>query len=319
MCRRGTTTVQKDQIVSEVAGTLEDANYEVTKVLPYGSYCLDIAARKDILLLLKILVNVDSMDALQAQELKRLACLVSAFPLLIGDRTRMDRIENDVVHERYDLPAINPDTLRMLVQNSALPLIFSTKGGYYVRIDGEALERERKRRGLSLGQLAKTIGVTRESIYTYEHGGNATVDTAMALAEKLAVDLVQPVQVLRRVEVEIMPGGPVQSELLNFVIARLSQLGFGVYPTPRTPFDIMAKESEDRLLATALEHDRGTRHHADLISSLSRVIDITAFLISQEKQTRSTLHGLAVVGRDELDEIERRSDLSGIIKEKRQP
>jgi len=309
--------VRKEQIVSEVAQTLHDADFEVTRVVPYGYYCFDIAARKNLVLLLKILVNVDSMEPSQAEQLRRLCHLVSGYPLLIGDRTRTERIEDDVVHERYSLPAINPETLRMLIQNAALPLIFSTKGGYYVTIDGEALRAERERRGLSLGQLAEMVGVTRESIYTYERGGNATVETAMVLAQKLGVDLVSPVEVLRKIEMSLEPGGAVDSELVRYVAEKLTLLGFGVFTTPRTPFHLLARESEDRLLATAFERYRNLREHVDVISRLSRVVDITAFLVSQEKEGVGTLQGIPIIQENELAEIEKRSDLSGIIKEKR--
>ncbi len=310
--------MRKEQIVSEVAQTLQEADFEVSRVLPYGYYCFDIAARKDLVLLLKILVNVDSIEASQAEQLKRLCYLVSGYPLLIGDRTRTERIENDVVHERYNLPAINPETLKMLIQNAALPLIFSTKGGYYVRINGDALRAERERRGLSLGQLAEMVGVTRESIYAYEHGGNATVETAMALAEKLGVDVVRPVQVLRKIEMSISPGGEIANELVGQLVKKLTLLGFRVFTTPRTPFHLMAKESEERLLATAFERYRHIMEHVDVISGLSRVMDITTFLVSQEKQGAENLRGIPIIREDELAEIENRSDLSGIIREKRQ-
>lgn len=310
--------MRKDELVYEVAETLNEASFNVSRVIPYGSYCFDIAARRDIVLILKILVNVDSLDASQADQLKRLCHLVSGYPLLVGDRTRTERIEDDVVHERYDLPAINNETLRMLLQNAALPLIFGTKGGYYVRINGEVLRTERKRKGLSLGQIAEKVGVSRESIYSYEHGGNATVDTAMALVKELGVDLVCPVQVLRKVKMDLKPEKHVENELLQYVVFKLSHFGFGVYMTPKTPFHVIAEESQDRLLTTVFEHYQNLRQSVEVISSLSRVIDITAFMVSHEKQGADSLRGVPIIREDELGEIENRSDLSGIIREKKQ-
>jgi putative transcriptional regulator len=308
--------VRKHELVSEVAETLNQASFNISRVIPYGSYCFDIAARRDILLILKVLVNVDSMDADQAEQLKRLSRLVSGYPLLIGDRTRTERIEDDVVHERYSLPAINAETLKMILQNAALPLIYGTKGGYYVEIDGDALRAERMRRELSLGQLAELAGVSRESIYAYEHGGSATVETAMALVDILGANLVRPVEILRDVQVDLRPDLNIKKDLLKFVAERLRMLGFGVYRTRRTPFDVMATETEGRLLTAVFEHHRNLAQHAEVISSLSQVVDITAFMVSHEKETLESMDGVAIIGDDELGEIDKRSDLSGIIREK---
>jgi len=308
--------VRKEELVCEVAQTLCEADFEVSRVIPYGSYCFDIAARRELLLLLKVLVNVDSMDPQQAEQLKRLSHLISAYPLLIGDRTRTEKIENDVVHDRYDLPAINPETLRMLLENAALPLVFSTKGGYYVQIDGEMLRHERQRRGLSLGQLAEMVGVTRESIYNYEHGGNATVETAMELVEKLGVDLVRPVQILRRIEVEMRPEARIENELLRYVVQRLEELGFGVYTTQRAPFHAVAKEQRQSLLTAVIEKSRQIQSSARVISSLSKVIDITAFMVGHGQEVGDNVEGVPVIKQEEFKEITTRADLSGIIKEK---
>jgi putative transcriptional regulator len=284
--------------------------------VPYGSYCFDIAARRDLVLMLKILVNVDSMDAVQAEQLKRLCYLVSGFPLLVGDRTRTERIEDDVVHERYDLPAINIETLRLLLESGALPLIYGTKGGYYVRIDGKTLKEERKRRGLSLGQLGDMVGVSRESIYNYEHNGSASVETAMALVEKLGVDLIKPVEILKRVNMQIEPDINIENQLLKFVAIKLNHLGFGVYRTPRTPFHAVAQESRDKLLTGVFEHYQNLTQNAQVISSLSHVIDITTFLVSHELPNLDHIEGIAILREDEFEDIDRKSDLNGMIKEK---
>ena len=308
--------VRKEELVCEVADALCDADFEISKVVPYGSYCFDIAARRDLLLLLKVLVNVDSMDPRQAEQLKRLGQLVSGYPLLIGDRTRTEKIGNDVVHERYDLPAINPETLRMLLENASLPLVFSTKGGYYVQIDGEILRQERQRRRLSLGQLAEMVGVTRESIYSYEHGGNATVETAMALVDKLGVDLVRPVQILRRVEIEMHREMRIENDLLRYVVTRLEELGFGVYTTQRAPFHAIAKERKESLLTTIIERTRRVQSSARVISSLSRVIDITAFMVGHGREVADNVEGVPVIRQEEFEDITSRAELSGMIKEK---
>ncbi len=310
--------MRKQELVSQVIETLKEADFNISRVVPYGSYCFDIAASRKLVLMLKILINVDSMYPAQAEQLKRLCHLISAYPLIIGDRTRTEKIEDDVVHERYDLPALNIDTLRMLVENSSMPLIFGTKGGYYVQIDGEALRRERKRKGLSLRQVAERIGVSRESVYSYEHGGNATVDTAMALVDELGVDLVRPVQVLKRVNMDLEPDRAVDNDLLNLVLSQLTRLGFGVYTTPRTPFDAVARESDSQLLAAVFDQYSSLRRHVNLISKLSHTVDIASFMVSNDERCEKSLKGVPILCKEELDEMDGKRDLSGIIKEKKE-
>ena len=308
--------MEKEQIVSEVVDTLQEADFEVSRVIPYGSYCFDIAARKKLLLMLKVLVNVDSIYPAQAEQLKRLCHLISAFPILVGDRTRTEKIGDDVVHERYDLPAVNIETLRMLVQTSSMPLIFGTKGGYYVRIDGDALRREREKRGLSLKQVAEKIGVSRESVYNYEHGGNATVETAMALVDELGADLVRPVEVLKHVTMNVPPERTPGDTLLGAVISELKRIGFGVYSTPRTPFDAMAKQSSDEILTAVFERYARLRQNVRVISSLSRVVDINTFMVSEDETRSEKLDGVPVFRREDLSTLENRRDLSAMMREK---
>ena len=80
------------------------------------STCFDFIARKDVILwLIKVLVNIDSLQQYHANELKLLGNLFSGTPLLVGEKTHRELLEDGVVYKRYSVPAVNPPTLASIL------------------------------------------------------------------------------------------------------------------------------------------------------------------------------------------------------------
>ena len=66
------------------------------------SACFDFFARKDVILwLIKVLINIDSLQQYHADELKLLGNLFSGTPLLVGEKTHRELLADGVVYNRY--------------------------------------------------------------------------------------------------------------------------------------------------------------------------------------------------------------------------
>jgi putative transcriptional regulator len=171
-----------------IAQIFYQSHYNISTPLLGCGGCFDLVAKKDVfLLLVKLLINIDSLREEQAYELKKLALMLSASPLIIGKKIRKSNdIEDGVVYSRYDIPAISKDTLRNLLINHVPPLIYTHRGGYKVKVNGELLKEKRLEMGMSLNELARRVGVTKRAIYEYERGtSDISVDTAIRIEECL--------------------------------------------------------------------------------------------------------------------------------------
>ncbi|HIP58164.1 MAG TPA: transcriptional regulator, partial [Archaeoglobus profundus] len=98
-------------LVNAVIKILKKAGFKVTDVIETKPRCFDIVARKDdTVLLLKVLYNIDSLKYEMAEEMKNIAKLLKASPIIIGERFKLNYLERGVVYNRYGLPAINTAT-----------------------------------------------------------------------------------------------------------------------------------------------------------------------------------------------------------------
>jgi len=94
-----------------ITAMLEDADFLVSDRCAVRPKSFDVAARRDEdLVLLKILGNVDALDAETGAEMRRLGEYLQATPMVIGIRTRDEELKPGVVYFRHGVPVINPDT-----------------------------------------------------------------------------------------------------------------------------------------------------------------------------------------------------------------
>jgi putative transcriptional regulator len=311
---------ERAELYDQVTETLRRGNFEISERCLLKPSCFDIFARREaLLLLIKILANIDSMSLGSARQMRRISSMLSASPVLIGRRTRTAEMEDGLVYERFGVPAINPETLENILVKSIFPIIFSSRGGYYVKIDGRLLRNIRKERKLSLGAVAERVGVSRRTIYNYEkNAGGATFETALKLEEFLDESLAMPLNIFEVPKVirEVEPW--FESELERSILEKLSDIGFQVYPVRKAPFNALTVEKEKVMLTkVARAKLRDLWRRARLLRSISRTTKASAFfVVDSEKGVGQNLEGIPVVGRGELNGIEDSEELLERLSEK---
>ena len=311
---------ERAELYATVTETLRKGDFEVSDRCVIKSACFDIFARRDVLLLLiKILTNIDSMSQCSAREMRWIASMLSASPVVIGRRTRTAEMEEGLVYERFGVPAINPETLESILINKVFPIIFSSRGGYYVKIDGDLLRRLRMERGLSLGDVAEQIGVSRRTIYNYENNvAGATFDTALKLEDFLDESLATPLNIFE-VPKGLEEQGPFSGgEREKSILERLAHIGFQVYPVRKAPFSALTVEEENVMLTeVARTRLKNLMRRAKLLRSISITTMTSAFfVVDSDKKVTKAVEGIPVVGRGELEEIDDSEELIERLKEK---
>jgi putative transcriptional regulator len=303
---------------------LGDAGFVVSDRCSIRPKSFDLAARRgDDLLLVKILANVDGLDAETGMEMRRLGSYLSATPLVIGLRTRDEELKPEVVYFRHGVPAINPDTAFDLFVENVPPLIYAAPGGLYVNIDGDLLADEREERGWSLGRLATELGVSRRTVSKYEDGMNASIDVAIKLEDLFDHPFSNPVDVLDGAEevrdADPTPQDPALDPDEDHVLAVLARVGFTVHPTTRAPFTAVSEDGDreiENLLTGHSAFTRSAEKRARIMSSLGEVTRTRAVYVTEEREKRDAVEGTALVSQEELAALRDADDLRDLILER---
>jgi len=311
----------RDQILQQIVELLGDHSFKTSHI--YDRSCFDIVARRKLfLLLLKVLINIDGFTMEQSKEIKKVASAFFASPLIVGLKSKNEFLEEDVVYERHGVPAISPETLQNIIIEEIYPEVFADRGGYFVQIDGKAFREIRESKNLSLKDLADIVHVSRETIYKYEHGMvRACPETAIMLENILKTEIILSIDLFKTPETET-------EKIIDNAPKELVELGFGVIPTNRTPFDALAKanfqvfnKENDNALITNLEKNRSHRFLRKMAINVKDLAEITgtgAVFIFESRRDFSCIEGIPVVQNSEIVEMETSREFLEIVKERRE-
>jgi len=310
-------------LVGNVVAMLEDAGFTVSEECAIRPKSFDVVARRrNDLLLLKILGNIDAFDGPTGLEMRRLGSYLRGTALVIGLRTRDKALEPGVMYVRHGVPVLSPDTAYNLFVEGVEPLIYAAPGGLYVTIDGDILAERRQERGWSLGRLATELGVSRRTISKYEDGMDASIEVAMRLEELFGSELTRPLNVFEgaaavRKERDLDPEPPTDDpESAMFEV--LTHLGFVVHPTARAPFRTVSEDEADRETPMITGHSRFTKtaeKRARIMASIGRVAR-THSVYFVDSAPRARIEGTAIIEREEVEAIEASDELRDLIRER---
>ena len=285
----------RNQLIREVYQLLNKEGFETSNI--YEQSCFDIVARKKLLiLLLKILVNIDTINEAHVEEIRQISNVFLASPIIVGVKSKNHILEEDVVYERHGLPAIGLETLKNMIVYDEYPEILADRGGYYVQINGNVLKEYREEYNLSLKDLADLAHVSRATMYKYENGMvRANTETAMLLEEilntkiTLDIDLFEPYQ--EDIKLKADTSNLNQTQGTN--AQNLAKLGFGVVSTNKSPFDALAK------------------------ADLSLVTSSDPFFVLKDDRIKDSIDGIPVIKSWEMKEFENSKEFLKLIKERR--
>jgi putative transcriptional regulator len=99
--------MEKDLLAEGAAEVLRQAGFAISARCYLRPRSFDLAARRgEMLLLLKILSNIDGLNEKTALEIGRLSKHLQGNPLLVGEKTRDQYLETGAVYGRYGIPSI---------------------------------------------------------------------------------------------------------------------------------------------------------------------------------------------------------------------
>ena len=338
--------ITRENILTDIKTLLNYYGYKTSDI--YDRSCFDILARKDnILIILKILLNIDSLTKAQADELSKIAGTFLASPIIIGIRSKHNYLEEDVVYERHEIPSISPQTLCNIVVNEIHPEILAKRGGYYVKIDGTLLRQLREKNNMSLKELADLSHVSRETIYKYEQGNSQTYpETAMKIEKVLESPIT--------LSLNLFENEKINSQLDERILEpkELIKLGYDIKSSSKTPFDAISENNENskelmklkeklenkldeiekirkeinkkrqkkHIMLTNMERGRSQQTLKNIAKKTRDISDVTGYdglFVLEKEQKNDYIDKIPAIYTWELKDIENMNELLKIIKERK--
>lgn len=311
--------MSRDDLINTTRAILARAGFDISPALNLRSVCFDVVGRKDgDLLIVKILSNVDAFSRDNADEMKVLAEALGASPILIGERSSSGTLEPGIVYSRFGIPIISNETLADHVLEEVPPFIFAAPGGLYVKLDSALLKTVREKRGVSLGTLAETAGVSRRTIQMYESGMGAMIDAAIRLEEFLGVPIISPVDPFEYKKEDWGKDFEISGDKRTGtqIFDRLLDIGFSVTPITRSPFDALTR-NDSMVILTGLGHeDDKVIQKAMIASDISRISGRYSVIIVERDRGFENIRSTAVVTRDEIKHMDDQTELTELVLER---
>jgi len=298
--------MERNQLVQSVRDTLTSAGFYVSDLYSIRLPGFDLVARRDNdLLIIKILTNIDAFSEEVARELKTLSSLLNATPLLIGEKTGLNLLEDDVVYFRFGVYAITLNTMRDNLLEGIPIRAFAAPGGLYVHLDKEKLQELRLQHNISLGTFARHVRVSRKTAQMYEKGMNAQIEVAARIEDLLDNTVTIPIDLMTPPFEEKSSSSKSQSvdrleEFQREIFSLLEQVGYKIIPMGRCPFEAVSKEKKQVILTCVHKYNKNLSTKASIVSGISKITEKHAVLVTDKETEKTNIGGTPLIRRREL-------------------
>jgi putative transcriptional regulator len=262
-----------------------------------------IARKQNLVLVLKVLSNIDSLRAEHARDLQKIGNVFHAHSLIIGEKSKVFQLHADVLYERYELPVLSLDGFEQLLE-SKLPMQRSFKGQNVVELDTDLLRKQREANALTLKDLSQRAGISLESLHRYEHGQPAQLEAAEKLERLLNVRLIRGINVFQSLELE-KEEDPTPTNN-HSVLDQLQELGLKLSVFERAPLNAAAKEHE--LMVSHAETKQHLSKKAYSLEKTRRIMHYPGVIIAKESKHLS-IGNVPILKQDELSTFSNADDL----------
>lgn len=305
----------RETLLDRVMTLLERADFILSEKCDIRPRSFDVGARRgSTFLLIKVLSNIEGLSEDTSKEMRRLAVLFSGSPIIVGEHTNDHPLETGAVYLRYGIPCVNIETMHDYFLEEVPPLVYAAPGGLYVEIDGETLRSLRESKRISLGELAKALGVSRRTISKYESGMSASVDAALKLEEILDAPIACPINMIVRFERSSPADETPDSlhdapELERDALGALMQIGFDVFRTTRAPFNALSRDDDNKVLTGVSDISEVMLKKARFMSSLADVAGTYSLYIVRRAHQSKAIGNTILIESEELKKLDDSDEL----------
>lgn len=285
------------ELRAKAAVRLQEEGYEYVQCCVSGGF-FDIAARREGMLLIKVLEDINAFAGAQACGMKNAAAMLESGCFVLGECAGWQRLKEGVLYQRHEVDAGEVQTLGMLIDEGE---IFVRKNRReYVKLDGKKLAQARNEAGIALRELAKQSGISKDTLCRYEN-------SAMMALGRHADVLEETMHTKLREKVEGLRAKAVGFDFYGMAAARLAK-----------PFELVAREKEaGSKIVFGAGHDKRTlRARAALCEGFSKISRADCcFMVERSKE--DDIFGVPVIRRSELEEMGTAKQIVKFVRERK--
>ncbi|TXT67026.1 MAG: putative HTH-type transcriptional regulatory protein [Promethearchaeota archaeon] len=188
-----------DQLLKSVG--FSTFSFDFASIQDRSSYCYDLLVKNanlNLVFIVKIFMNIDNINTDIIDGIKTLSKLFKSKPLLIGMRNRYQKLEDNTIYLREDLPIISLKTLENILKKDLFPYVFKKRGGGVIFFNGDLVKKIREEKRFSRKELSEKIGVTKRTICSYE---SENMRPSKEIAEKVKTVLGADSRIFRNINV----------------------------------------------------------------------------------------------------------------------
>jgi len=314
---------KRELMMQQINQLLDIAGYSIFQLSLGSKACFDIIAKRrdQLIIIIKLSPYIDNFSRDDSHELKNVAFFLNASPLIIGESgKRFTELEDGLVLLRYGIPVVGLETFTNLIAQGMPPIVCCSRGRYFVQINRRLLRQSRLEKNLSYADLAHKVGVSRRTIYEYEHSINPPPETAALLEAALESPLAEGIRIFDlEIEKEERPNYSIDSlsSMKEDVSQILQDLGFiSQFWTKLSPFDAFGEhKSQDVhsglnvLVCVDDEQSKSIISRAALTHSIASITKRRAIMIVEEDKETALTQAIPTFSIDELQQMKKAFDL----------
>ncbi|MFH1588365.1 MAG: helix-turn-helix domain-containing protein [Candidatus Diapherotrites archaeon] len=297
----------REELISGIYSFLSSQGFIVKTFLDSNS-CFDLIAKKgNQAFIVKVYSNIDSVREEQAKELLKLSSLFNALPVIVGKKSKAFDLRNEILYERFGVSVMTFNSFQETVKGH-YPKIKFFKGKETVKLDYEKLREKRISLGLSSSELAERIQLNPETLYRYEKGFNASIDSAKKLENALNTSLIKEMDLNAECEKEE------NENKNNPLYDKFKRIGMELDLFSHAP--IKAAEMESPILIQEGERKKDLIKKAIDLKKAGEVIESDSMILTREFPKKS-IYSIPVIEEEELDSLRKKKDLIELIRERK--
>ena len=262
-----------------------------------------ISKKRDRIVILKFVENIDSLSQTEADTLKKLDNFFNADVFVLFKNYKGGKPEKDRMFTRHGVSCISYSTFEDTLNGAKITQAQKFMKRKY-RIDSSELKRLRKMQDLSAKELSRLVKVSKDTIYRYEKGG---------YAKELSINRLQSFFKTNLEEV-----GSIQKSEHKYEYQMMGEnLDLGFLELNASPFEMLAKKNFRYEIGK--ESDARTmKKIASFYKRFSEVLnEDNPFFVSYKEKTRENFEGIPVLSKRELERIKNEKELLDVIESRK--
>lgn len=258
-----------------------------------------ITKKKDRVLLLKLVDNIDSISDKEANALKELSTFFDGEAFIIYQNYKNKKVNDKLIFSRHGISCVSSNTFEILLDGTDIARAQRFVKTKY-KVDAELLKKMRALSGFSIRELSREVGVSKDTIYRYENARTFSTSRNLKKLEKFFDYRLTEASYTKIPEFQ---------ETMKFTSVK----GISMVNLDAAPFNMLAKR-HFRYEAGSQLDQRTRKKIAAFYRDLASVLEEDyPFFVTDSENGADNVDGIPIIKRKELAKIKAEKDLLDII------